>query len=407
MACMSTELIEEAIPDVGSRSVGIVQTQSTTLFHPPNELVLSNSRRLGPIAVAYETYGQLSPERDNAIFICHALTGDAHAAGYRSKEDVAARKAGWWDGFIGPGKALDTDKYFVICANVLGGCQGTTGPSSICPETGQAWGRSFPVIRLEDMVAVHAELVRSLGIERLLAVVGGSLGGMQALEWAARYPDRLASAVILASSARMSAQGIAFNAVGRRAILADSNYNDGDYYGEAGPRYGLALARMLAHITYVSEESIELKFGRRLQNADALAFDFIKETEFQIESYLHHQGKRFVERFDANSYLYLTKAMDYYDLVEGYGSLENAFAKCDTRFLIVSYDSDWLYPTRQSKELVQSLISVGKDVSFIELHSTKGHDTFLIELDKLEGLVSPFLARTLDKTRTSRRVLNP
>jgi homoserine O-acetyltransferase/O-succinyltransferase len=398
---MSMELIEESTPDVGSRSVGIVQTQSTTLFHPPHELVLSNSRRLGPITVAYETYGRLSAQRDNAIFICHALTGDAHAAGYRSKEDIAARKAGWWDGFVGPGKGLDTDKYFVICANVLGGCQGTTGPSSICPETGQAWGRTFPVIRVEDMVTLHAELIRSLGIERLLAVVGGSLGGMQVLEWAARFPDRIAAAIILASSARMSAQAIAFNAVGRRAILADSNYNDGDYYGDAGPRYGLALARMLAHITYVSEESIERKFGRKLQDADALTFDLLKETEFQIESYLHYQGKRFVERFDANSYLYLTKAMDYYDLVDGYGSLENAFGKTDARFLIVSYDSDWLYPTRQGKELVQALLSCGRDVSFIELHSAKGHDTFLIELDQLEALVRPWLDRTLETIRAA------
>lgn len=391
---MSTELIEENVHEVGPRSVGMVRTQSAALFHPPNELVLTNSKRLGPITVAYETYGQLSPGRDNAIFICHALTGDAHAAGYRSNEELAARKHGWWDGFIGPGKGLDTSKYFVICANVLGGCQGTTGPSSISPETGQPWGPQFPVVQVEDIVNVHAELVRSLGIERLLSVIGGSLGGMQVLEWAARFPDRLASAIVLASSAHMSAQGIAFNAVGRRAILADPNYNEGRYYGESGPRYGLALARMIAHITYLSEESIERKFGRKLQDADALAFDLIKETEFQIESYLHYQGRRFVERFDANSYLYLTKAMDYYNMSESYGSLDNAFAKTQARFLIVSYDSDWLYPTRQSKEIVQALVSNGKDVSFVELHSPKGHDTFLIELEQLETFVQPFLART-------------
>ncbi len=399
MGAMSTELIEENPPDVGPRSVGLVKTQSTTLFQPPNPLVLSNSRRLGPVTVAYETYGKLSAQKDNAIFVCHALTGDAHAAGFRTKDELAARKAGWWDGFIGPGKGLDTDRYFVICANVLGGCQGTTGPSSLCPETGQPWGPDFPVIRVEDIVAVHAELVRSLGIERLLSVIGGSLGGMQVLEWAARHPERLASAVVLASSARMSAQGIAFNAVGRRAILADPNYHEGRYYSETGPRYGLALARMVAHITYLSEESIENKFGRKLQDAEALAFDIIKETEFQIESYLHYQGRRFVERFDANSYLYLTKAMDYYDLVESHGSLAAAFARSAARFLIVSYDSDWLYPTRQSKELVQALVSAGKHVSFTELHSPKGHDTFLIELDQLEALVQPFLARTLDDIR--------
>jgi homoserine O-acetyltransferase len=396
---MSTELIEESIPDVGARSVGLVPLQSATLFAPPNELTLANSRRLGPITVAYETYGKLSPARDNAIFICHALTGDAHAAGYRSAEDLAARKAGWWDGFIGPGKGLDTDKYFVICANALGGCQGTTGPSSICPQTGEPWGPDFPVIQIPDIVDVHAELVRSLGIERLLSVVGGSLGGMQVLEWAVRYPERLASAVVLASSTQMSAQGIAFNAVGRSAIFNDPNYNEGRYYHDAGPRSGLALARMVAHITYLSEESIERKFGRKLQDVEALAFDLIKETEFQVESYLNYQGRRFVDRFDANSYLYLTKAMDYYNLAQSYGSLERAFATSRARFLVVSYDSDWLYPTRQSKEIVQSLVSAGKHVSFIELHSAKGHDTFLIEIDQLEALARPFLERTLEDVR--------
>jgi homoserine O-acetyltransferase len=398
---MSTELIEESVPDVGPRSVGLVQTQSATLFEPPNELTLANARRLGPITVAYETYGKLSSERDNAIFVCHALTGDAHAAGYRSKEDLAARKGGWWDGFIGPGKGLDTDKYFVICANALGGCQGTTGPSSICAETGEPWGPNFPVIQIPDIVDVYAELVRSLGIKRLLSVVGGSLGGMQVLEWAARYPDRLVSAVVLASAPRMSAQGIAFNAVGRSAIFNDSNYKDGRYYGDNGPRTGLALARMVAHITYLSEESIERKFGRKLQDIAALAFDLLKETEFQVESYLNYQGRRFVERFDANSYLYLTKAMDYYDLAQSYGSIENALAGSQARFLVVSYDSDWLYPTRQSKEIVGALVAAGKHVSFIELHSAKGHDTFLIEVDQLEALARPFLERALAEVRST------
>lgn len=399
MTRMSTELIEESLPDVGSRSVGIVQTQSATLFAPPNPLVLNNSRSLGPITVAYETYGQLSPRRNNAIFICHALTGDAHAAGYRSKEDLAARKAGWWDGFIGPGKGLDTDKYFVICANVLGGCQGTTGPSSICPETGQPWGRDFPVITVEDMVSVHAELVRALGIERLLAAVGGSLGGMQVLEWAVRFPEQIAAGIVLASSARLSAQGIGFNNVGRAAIMGDPNYANGDYYGGSGPRSGLALARMVAHITYLSEASIENKFGRRLQDASNFTFDLIKEVEFQVESYLHYQGRRFVDRFDANSYVYLTKAMDFFDLEKTYGSLSEAFAKALARFLVVSYDSDWLYPTPQSKEIVHSLLSAGKHASYIELHSSKGHDAFLIDIEQLEALVRPFLERTLEEIR--------
>lgn len=399
MGRMSTELIEESLPDVGPRSVGMVRTQCVTLFSPPNPLVLTNSRQLGPITVAYETYGQLSARRDNAIFICHALTGDAHAAGYRSDDDLAARKAGWWDGFIGPGKGLDTDKYFVICANVLGGCQGTTGPSHVCPETGQPWGRDFPVITVEDIVNVHAELVRSLGIERLLSVVGGSLGGMQVLEWAVHFPDQIASAIVLASSARLSAQGIGFNNVGRAAIMGDPNYNNGDYYGGAGPRDGLALARMIAHITYLSEASIENKFGRRLQNASNFTFDLIKEIEFEIESYLHYQGRRFVDRFDANSYIYLTKSMDFFDLEKSYGSLNEAFAKAAARFLVVSYDSDWLYPTPQSKEIVQSLVSTGKHVSYVELHSAKGHDAFLIELEQLEALVRPFLERTLEEVR--------
>ncbi len=354
---------------------------------------------MGPITVAYETYGQLSPRRDNAIFVCHALTGDAHAAGYRSKEDLAARKAGWWDGFIGPGKGLDTDKYFVICANVLGGCQGTTGPSSICPETGQPWGRDFPVITVEDMVSVHAELVRSLGIERLLAAVGGSLGGMQVLEWAVRFPEQIAAGIVLASSARLSAQGIGFNNVGRAAIMGDPNYANGDYYGGSGPRSGLALARMVAHITYLSEASIENKFGRRLQDASNFTFDLIKEVEFQVESYLHYQGRRFVDRFDANSYVYLTKAMDFFDLEKTYGSLNEAFAKALARFLVVSYDSDWLYPTPQSKEIVHSLVSAGKHASYIELHSSKGHDAFLIDIEQLEALVRPFLERTLQEIR--------
>jgi len=330
------------------------------------------------------------------------LTGDAHAAGYRSKEDIAARKGGWWDGFIGPGKGLDTDKYFVICANVLGGCQGTTGPISTNPETDQEWGREFPLITVEDMVNVHSELVRSLGIDRLLSVVGGSLGGMQVLDWTVRHPDQVASAVVLASSARMSAQAIGFNKVGRRAILADPNYHEGNYYKTAGPRDGLALARMIAHITYLSEESIESKFGRKLQDAESLGFDLLKETEFQIESYLHYQGNRFVERFDANSYIYLTKAMDWFNLAEAHGSLEQALDNAQARFLIVSYDSDWLYPTRQGKELVQGLVSRGKDVSFIELHSQKGHDAFLIEIDQLEALATPFLSRTLAELRTKR-----
>jgi homoserine O-acetyltransferase len=386
---MASEIVEPAAEN--NQSVGLVETQIAELFSPPDLLSLRGGTSLGPITVAYQTYGTLSPEKDNAIYICHALTGDMHAAGRMPKR----RKPGWWDGFIGPGKPLDTDEYFVICANVLGGCQGTTGPASIDPETHRPYGIDFPFVTVEDMVNVHSELVRHLGIERLLGVIGGSLGGMQVLQWAAQFPDQLDSAIVLASSARLSAQGIAFNAVGRRAIYADPNFKEGQFYGEEGPHFGLALARMIAHITYLSEDSIELKFGRRLQDRDSLSHDLHAETEFQIESYLHYQGKRFVERFDANSYLYLTRAMDYFDLGAAPGGLTQTLSKTDARFLVVSFDSDWLFPTAQSKELVRALLTLGKHVTFSELSSPYGHDSFLIELDQLGELVSPFLQQTL------------
>jgi len=386
---MSTELIQPATPD--ERSVGLVETKYATLFEPPRELHTAAGSEIGPVTVAYETYGELSPKRDNAIFVCHALTGDAHAAGYLMDEQ---KKPGWWDAFIGPGKGLDTDKYFIICANVLGGCQGTTGPGSINPTTGEHYCQEFPVITVGDIVNVHSELTKHLGITKLLSAVGGSLGGMQALEWAARFPDQLGSVIVLASGAYLSAQGIAFNTVGRRAIYADPQFKDGCYYGDEGPKYGLALARMLAHITYLSEASIEKKFGRRLQHSDTLAYDLLRETEFQIESYLHHQGERFVERFDANSYLHLTKAMDYFNLTDSYGSLTGAMGRTDARFLVASYSSDWLFPTSQSRELVSSLIETRRHVTFVEFDSPYGHDAFLIEVDKLEELVRPFLEQT-------------
>ncbi len=390
---MTTELTETFDP--GEGSVGLIETQFATLFDPPQPLVLASGKELGPITVAYETYGKLSPQKDNAIFICHALTGDAHAAGWHSPEN---KKPGWWDNFIGPGKGLDTDEYFIICANILGGCQGTTGPSSINPQTDEPYCAEFPVITIGDIVQVHSALIRTLGIEKLLAIIGGSLGGMQVLEWAARFPDQIESAIVLASAANLSAQGIAFNTVGRRAILADPHYENGSYYehGE-GPQYGLALARMLAHITYLSEASIEMKFGRRLQHSDTFAYDLLRETEFQIESYLHYQGRQFVERFDANSYLHLTKAMDYFHLADSYGSLTKALGKTDARFLVVSYNTDWLFPTIQSREIVTALLKSGRDVSFMELASPFGHDAFLIEDTTLSTLVKPFLKRTLER----------
>ncbi len=392
---MSAEPQEEPILD--DRSAGIVQTQFVDLFPSSGPLRFGNGELLGPIRVAYETYGTLNSDASNAIFICHALTGDAHAAGVHSTTD---KKPGWWDTFIGPGKGIDTSKYFVICANVLGGCQGTTGPSSINPSTGKRFCLAFPFLTIRDVVTVHSELVRHLGISQLLGVVGGSLGGMQVLEWAVLFPDQLKAAVVLASAPKLSAQGIAFNAVGRRAIYADPGFMNGEYYDSEGPRYGLALARMVAHITYLSEDSIELKFGRRLQDSDRFAFSMQKETEFQIESYLHYQGKRFVQRFDANSYLYLTRMMDYFDLSEGFASLEAALAQTKARFLVASYDTDWLFPTSQSRELVSALLHVRRHVSFVELRCPFGHDSFLIDIDPLGALVSPFLNRTFDSVRS-------
>ena len=389
---MSVENPEDVVAP-SANSVGVVRTQSVQLFHSSIPLRFASGQELSSITVAYETYGTLNADATNAIFVCHALTGDAHAAGLHSADDS---KPGWWDGFIGPGKGLDTNKYFVICANVLGGCQGTTGPGSINPSTGKRYCLSFPFLTIRDVVAVHAELVRHLGIRQLLGVVGGSLGGMQVLEWAVRFPAQVKAAIVLASAPKLSAQGIAFNAVGRRAIYADLGFMNGEYYDSEGPRYGLALARMVAHITYLSEDSIELKFGRRLQDSDRFAFSMQKETEFQIESYLHYQGKRFVQRFDANSYLYLTRMMDYYDLSEGFASLADALSQAQARFLVASYDTDWLFPTSQSRELVSELLPVHKHVSFVELPCPYGHDSFLIDIEPLARMVGPFLDRAFE-----------
>jgi homoserine O-acetyltransferase len=398
---MATDAVELREPDqpieIGPDSVGFVPKRSATLFEPPNSLRLAGGGELGPVTVAYETYGELSPQKDNAIFVCHALTGDAHVAGWHTPHD---RKPGWWDEFVGPGKGLDTNRYFVICANCLGGCQGTTGPRSLNPQTGAAYGLSFPFMTVGDMVEVHAELVRHLGIKTLLSVIGGSLGGMQVLEWAARYPQMIHSAICLASAAKLTAQGIAFNAVGRRAICTDPNFHGGQYYDkDQGPNVGLALARMVAHITYLSDASIEMKFSRRLQDSEKLSYDMMRQIEFQVESYLHYQGKRFIERFDANSYLYLTRAMDYFDLAEGRGSIAQALGKTNARFLVTSYTSDWLFPTAQSKELVRALVEARRHVTFIELESAYGHDAFLIEFEWLERLVRPFLEQTLRSVR--------
>ncbi len=343
---------------------------------------------LTPVDVAYETYGALNPARSNAILILHAFTGDAHAAGLSREEG----KPGWWDSMIGPGKAFDTDKYFVICANVLGGCRGTTGPASVNPAAGRPYAMSFPGVTIGDMVRLQKMLIDRLGIERLLAVTGGSMGAMQALDWAASYPERVVSAIPIAGTARHSAQQIAFNEVGRQAIMADPDWNEGDYYGLKPPARGLAVARMVGHITFMSDESMREKFGRRLRDKDKFGFDF--SVDFEVESYLRYRGSKFVDRFDANSYLYITKAMDYFDLSGGSGSLADAFRNVRSRFLVISFTSDWLYPSYQSLEVVNALRALNKDVAYCELPSNYGHDAFLVDVGEQTEVVRGFLAST-------------
>ncbi len=370
-------------------SVGLVQTHYYTFAYPPEEMVLESGEKLGPITLAYETYGRPNADRSNAILILHALSGDAHVAGYNTPED---RKPGWWDEAVGPGKMFDTDRYWVICSNVIGGCKGSTGPSSIDPRTGKPYGLRFPVVTIGDMVNAQRHLIDHLGIDRLLAVVGGSMGGMQALQWAVAYPQRVRACLPLASTARLSPQTIALNEVGRQAIYRDPFWNHGDYYDGPRPDSGLALARMIGHITYLSDKSMHRKFGRRLRNREKYGYDF--SVEFEVESYLQYHGENFIRRFDANSYLYITKAMDYFDLANGNGSLLTAFqAATDVRFLVVSFTSDWLYPSYQSREIVSALKGVGADVTYCDVDSDYGHDAFLLEVDTLTELIGDFLAR--------------
>ena len=340
-----------------------------------------------PITVAYQTYGSLNRDRSNAILVCHALTGDQFAA----DPHPVTGKAGWWDLMIGPGKPIDTDRYFIICTNILGGCMGTTGPMELDGATDKPYGLNFPVITIGDMVRVQAALLDQLGIERLFAVAGGSMGGMQVLEWAVRYPDRVFSALPIATSARHSAQNIAFHEVGRQAIMADPNWQSGAYYGSGQrPVRGLSVARMAAHITYLSEPALHRKFGRALQDRNELTYGF--DADFQVESYLRHQGITFVDRFDANSYLYVTRAMDYFDLAAGFdGVLANAFRGTNTRFCVLSFSSDWLFPTAESRELVRALTSVAANVSSCEFETDRGHDSFLLDEPEFHRVVSGFL----------------
>lgn len=367
------------------------QHSDTTLLVSPHDLTLSDGvtldsgRRLAPITVRYETYGELNDARNNAVLIVHAFSGDAHAAGYHP----GARHPGWWDNMVGPGKTFDTHRYFVICSNVLGGCQGTTGPGSIHPDTGRPYALSFPVVTINDMVKVQKRLIDHLGIERLLSVAGGSMGGMQALEWAVTYPESVTTAIVLASTSRLTAQGIAFDAVGRNAIMSDPRWKNGDYYDHEPPVRGLSIARMLGHITYLSDESMGMKFGRKLQERRHFEFDFA--DQFAVESYLEYQGDKFVDRFDANSYIYLTKAMDYYDISDRFDSLEAAFSQGASKYLVISFTSDWLYPPYQSKEMVFAMMKAGKDVSYAELSSPYGHDSFLLETERQGEIIAGFL----------------
>ncbi|MGB3472134.1 MAG: homoserine O-acetyltransferase [Erythrobacter sp.] len=356
-------------------------------YQIPGDLPLDSGQSLVDAQIAYETYGTLNAARSNAILICHALTGDQYVA----SEHPVTGKPGWWERMVGPGKPIDTDTYHVICANVIGSCMGSTGPKSLAPD-GKPYGMRFPVITIRDMVRGLVALLDGLGIEQLHAIVGGSMGGMQALSLAANWPDRVARVLVIASTARHSAQNIAFHEVGRQAIMADPAWAGGDYYGNAGngPEAGLAVARMAAHITYLSEEGLTEKFGRRLQDRDTKSFGF--DADFQIESYLRYQGSGFTQRFDANSYLYITRAMDYFDIAEEHGGkLADAFAQSTARFCLVSFDTDWLYPTAESRHVVHALNATSAKVSFVELSAAAGHDSFLLPHEQLDRVVGGFL----------------
>ncbi len=390
-----SEYVEHA---PGQASVGQVEKRLLR-FAQDNPFPLECGATLSPVTLAYETYGTLNADADNAILLCHALTGDSHAAGIY---DPADPKPGWWEVMVGPGKGIDTDKYFVICSNVLGGCMGSTGPACDDPATGKPWGLNFPVVTIGDMVRAQRALMEHLGVQHLLAVIGGSMGGMQVLEWSVRYPEMVRSAIALATAAQHTALHIAFHEVARQAIIADPDWDGGNYSQDAKPVHGLAVARMIGHITYLSDESMRHKFGRGLQDRADFSFSF--DADFQVESYLRYQGRKFVERFDANSFLYITRAADYFDLggIHGNGSLTQAFSKAKARFLVVSFTSDWLYPTYQSRELVRAIKKNGLDVSFCEIDAKWGHDAFLLDIPKLTALVAGHLERTYHDLLESR-----
>ena len=382
--------------DKAGVSVGLVAKKSYTFAEPPNEMMLECGEKLGPVTIAYETCGELNADKSNTVLICHALSGDSHVAGYYSGNDS---KPGWWDIMVGPGKGIDTNKYFIVCSNILGSCMGSTGPSSYKPKTVEPYGRDFPVVTIGDMVEAQKALLDHLEIKKVLSVIGGSIGGMQVLEWSVRYPEMVVSAVPLATTTRHSALAIAFNEVARQAIMTDPNWKNGNYHFGPKPNVGLAVARMIGHITYLSDESMRLKFGRRLQDKTDFSCNF--DADFQVESYLRYQGAKFVDRFDANSFLYITKAADYFDLEKqhGSGSTVKAFSKTGARFLVVSFTSDWLYPTYQSKSMVKAMKKNGLDVSFCEINADWGHDAFLLPSERLTLLLRSFLESTYSENR--------
>lgn len=371
-----------------NNSVGVVETQYHTFTGAGNELKLENGDTLSPFTLAYETYGTLNAEKSNAVLVLHALSGDAHAAGIHAQQDG---DTGWWDGMIGPGKAFDTNRYFVICSNVIGGCKGSTGPSSTNPRTDKPYALDFPFITVADMVNAQRHLIDFLGIDKLLCVAGGSMGGMQTLQWVASYPERVRSAIPIATALKHSPQQIAFNEVIRQSIMADPAWREGNYYDYGQPEKGLGVARMIGHITFMSDQSMEEKFSRRLKK-DRFSFGF--DPDFEVEGYLHYRGANFVKRFDANSYLYITKAIDYFDLS---GSrMIPAGKSIDTRFLVISFKSDWLYPSYQSQDIVRVLKRRHIDATYCELSSMYGHDAFLIEMEEQSTLIKHFLDKTFN-----------
>ena len=409
-----------AFPATPSKNEGAVGVVATSYLELPGPLALDCGKELREVRIAYETYGTLTPEKDNVILVCHALSGDAHAAGWSAEpaeesaldgfgadeRDIAKKSGlGWWDGMIGPGKSFDTDRYFVVSTNLIGGCRGTTGPSSRNPATGKPYGLDFPVITVADMVRAQRAFLRELGIEKLLAVSGGSLGGMQALEWAYLYPSAVASIVPIASTSALAPQGMAWNAIARNAIMADPDWQRGHYYGTGrSPRAGMAVARMVGHVTYLSAFSMAEKFGRKLQDREDLSFT-VTEPDFEVESYLRHQGEKFVKRFDANSYLYFSRALSYFDLARQYGagSLEKAVAGFGARTLLICFSSDWLYPPDGSRAIARALESNGKTVELHVIEAPYGHDSFLLEEARQTPMIRDFLDRVYADLRGRRR----